>query len=271
MTSVNFATKINSIPKMEDYKSIPNLIEELSSRIAELEDGKLNVSDLESLSDNARELYERLLVLKHLAYEDLVKEKEAKKPEQIPFKIGKNKNQAPIPENQTSLIDAIEEIDESVNDEPVVEEIQTKIELEEELELPTEEIKEEAIEEVHIPEETESIVEEPEEDLVVQEKVEEGQKDSSSIESESIVEKHSKTAISNLRSEINLNQKFQFINILFDGDNKLYDSTLQKLNEQNKLDEALSLYESTKVVDQENEDCEEVELMFKELLERRYI
>ena len=58
------------------YQNLNDLVEALKEQIAKLENQELSVSDIDAIQSNARELYERLTVLKYAAIEKLVKPEE---------------------------------------------------------------------------------------------------------------------------------------------------------------------------------------------------
>jgi len=113
--------------------TIGELIDQLRELNRQLEGGNLSTEDIVKMSDLSRDLYERLVVIRHRSYEQLLaaEEETANEPEpdveeepandesdevrrpSIP--VGK----ASVPPNQISLIDSIEEIkrmETSLND-----------------------------------------------------------------------------------------------------------------------------------------------------------
>ena len=229
----------------QQFKSMQELVEELSHYLAEIEEGNGDLDRLKEMVDNARELYERLVVMRHKAFEETADEEIVKEiveepspataveteseetfQESIPFSIESHEIEeaeetkesradtstepTAVPENQTSLIDAIEEI----KGESVAE----KYELEN--------------------------------------------------ESESLVEKLEKAPIEDLVSVITLNQKFQFIKELFGGDNERYIAEIDSFDRMDSWASAknvlASLKEELKWEEGETED------EFIELIQRRY-
>ena len=253
--NLEFTTSSIFVPQFEmmssqQFKSMQELVEELSHYFAEVEEGNGDLDRLQEMADNARELYERLVVMRHKAFEETADEEVVKEivsepspapvvetesggtfQEAIPFSIesheiaetGKKEVEetdedrvepepetTAVPENQTSLIDAIEEI----NEESVAE----KYELEN--------------------------------------------------ESESLVEKLEKAPIEDLVSVITLNQKFQFIKELFGGDNERYIAEIESFDSMDSWASAKNVLASLKKELKWEEG--ETEDEFMELIQRRH-
>ena len=86
---------------------------------------------------------------------------------------------------------------------------------------------------------------------------------------ESVAEKVQHNKIDDLKSAIGINEKFQFINELFDGNMKEYTVALDQINNFTTLDEAANYLANLKEVykwDSENP----VAINFQELVERRF-
>lgn len=88
---------------------------------------------------------------------------------------------------------------------------------------------------------------------------------------QSVGEKLTKSKIEDLRKAIALNQKFLFINDLFEGEKAIYEETIDKLNTLNSMEEA-SDYLKTEIEDKYNwkEETEAVE-QFVGLLQRKFL
>jgi len=227
------------------YTSIRHLAEELKQAALSLEEGNLTVSDLETMVENSRNLYERLVVLRHFAYQKEVDERvEEPITMEIPFSINTDETvenetlisatpEAPVPvveesENvlepttptaQTSLIDAIDELSEEDNDEK---------------------------------KEEKSLVDQfADEQAVV-----------------SLADKLVKAPIEDLAKAITLNQKFIFISELF-GDASQYEQAIEALNHCTDFEGAMEVLQQWTNLDawKEGDSAKE----FHDLLQRRFL
>jgi hypothetical protein len=223
------------------FKSIPELLNYLNHQLAALEGGKLSSSELDKLVGSAREVYERLLVVRHKAYEKITKASNAtvvnepmasiietsfaadnvtKKPEA--FRLNFAPRQNDLTKNQISLIDSIEEINKQ----------QTK-------DLPS----------------TKTLHER----LV------------SEVEVSTLGEKLERLPISDLKKAIGLNQKFVFINELFNKDHEIFETTLLTINNFSSAIEADNFINNNLKArfnwDTSNENVKD----FFELVERRFL
>jgi len=216
------------------YQNLNALVEEIRSELLKLDNSELSLADVDAIQANARELYDRLTVLKYLAMERLVDEPEPEPnidKEQgndsvdvdmspIKFKLGNAEKK--IPENQTNLLDAIEESG-----------------AEEEAE---------------------------ESDLGNL-----NQKLADTSESKSVAEKLKSQPIPDLLAAIGINQKFLFMNDLFDGERDEFHNSLGELN---KFDSFLDAdnYIRNNLMSKYSWDMESPSaIRFMELIERRYL
>ena len=109
------------------YQNLNDLVEEIKSGLLKLENSELSVTDVDAIQANAKELFERLTVLKYLALERLAdgskndissqESLDSEDAEIQPIKIKIGNPEEKVPENQTNLLDAIEE--SGVDLEPV--------------------------------------------------------------------------------------------------------------------------------------------------------
>ena len=87
---------------------------------------------------------------------------------------------------------------------------------------------------------------------------------------QTVGEKLNTTKIGDLRKEIRLNQKFLFMNDLFEGEKMLYDKTIDKINTCETLLEA-SLFLKEEIEETYNWDSESpTVIQFKELVSRKF-
>jgi hypothetical protein len=303
----------------QQYKSMQELAEELNQYLAAIGEGTGDVDRLQEMVGNARELYERLVVTRHKAFEDVVNEPEDEVEEEaiaepeveesveqpaediqeaIPFSIGMSAVKTPIsldldnyePEEkkESEKVESVEaeqlEIESSPEpEEEPKEEMQVSIGMSAVMEPQSldldnyepEEKKESAQPEkaLHSEPEVESpIVPENQTSLIdaIEEISEESfvEKYASEDDSESLVEKLEKAPIADLVSAITLNQKFQFIRELFDGDNERYLAEIESFDSMDSWNSAKNVLGA---LDKEFgwEDGEVLE-EFAELIQRRH-
>ncbi|NQX91903.1 MAG: hypothetical protein HRT74_07245 [Flavobacteriales bacterium] len=277
--------------KKDTYKDLNDHVLALESTLKQLNAGHLSVEELDDAVNSAREIYERFIVIRHRALDKEVKGGNAKP---IPFQI------PTIGRNQTSLIDAIEEAETTESQTKQKAEKKTPAqeggllfvtdEIEEEQE---EEVKEERAEEVEeLVEEVEVAEVENEVDAVssedsasdqiseLEEEPQPEEKPEPVIQKEAetetasatatLAEKLEKTPIADLKSAISLNRKFQFINVLFDGDADKYENAIQQLNTNQTADEAVAWVNENLTMTFEDEDHQAVIDFFVDLVERRH-
>ncbi len=295
-----------------------DLLLHMQSVLQRMNAGNLHAEELNEAVESARMLYERLIVIRHRAYDRLGKGDSLSSA--YNFRLDRY-----VPVNQTSLFDAIHEIEvekskgeqsslftleeESIDVEPKEESTEVVIEpvLEEELseeevpengeafevkeEVPSSPQKEETLaitdekepqeeevapsleEEIRPedqPTENEQQVQSKEELKTQPEKTSPTTETIGSTGSTSIAEKLEKTPLSDLKSAIGLNRKFQFINTLFDGDGSAYDAAIQFLNQDQNAAEVPSWIENKLPKEFEDEDEQNVLEAFIELIERRH-
>lgn len=279
----------------EKYKDIQLLTAELAGQVQAMQNGELPADELDSMAEKARDLYERIIVIRHLAYERIVKSggegNKAEEPKVMPFRI--NMKQSPISQNQTSLIDVIEELtngDETVSEDKVEssdnkEVTQTDDELSEETVEDSPE-NQSTEQEKKAPENTGRQKERAPEELA-SEKVDKEKpqikKEPQHIDSvndlagvntekqETIADRLKKSPIQDLKKAIGLNQKFLFINELFEGDASAYEESIEILNNAVSMAEALKYFDKNLVSDNDWEEDHPSVVDLKELVQRRHV
>ncbi len=92
---------------------------------------------------------------------------------------------------------------------------------------------------------------------------------SEKIIEESVADVINKTIISDLKAAIGINEKFFFINELFDGNMKDYNETIDSLNGFNNKNEAIDYFNDLKSKNRWKDDNEAV-MQLTELIDRRY-
>jgi hypothetical protein len=239
-----------------DYKNLKDLTKSLSNGINKLESGKLDSNELTSLLEDSRTLHERITVLQYLAFEKEVKVKEVKKQKKEPKKqqgsfelnfgtqeiiedtnVENGHESKPedldedTPGNQTNLLDAIEEHVEDVDAEEDSKYVVEKTNLDNSTSI--------------------------------------NDTFASGAPEKTVADKLSRQPIKDLKSAIGLNQKFLFMNDLFEGENEIFNNAINKINSFNTLPEAIAFIDSelSSAWDKENSSV----LNFMDLVERRFM
>ena len=239
-----------------DYKNLKDLTKSLSNGINKLESGKLDSNELNSLLEDSRTLHERITVLQYLAFEKEVKVKEVKKQKKEPkkqqgsFELNFGTQEIiedtsvedghesktedldeDTPANQTNLLDAIEERVEDVDAEEDNKYVVEKTDLDHSTSI--------------------------------------NDTFASGTSEKTVADKLSRQPIKDLKSAIGLNQKFLFMNDLFEGENEIFNNAINKINSFNTLPEAIAFIDSelSSAWDKENSSV----LNFMDLVERRFM
>lgn len=270
------------------YQSMSELVKNISQKLESLEKGQLPAEEIDQLANDARELNERLVVLRYKAYEKqlIVKPvaQESKKEEERVIEGFKLSLSTPDPQ-QINLIDVIEE---ESSEQEEVSNLQPAVSSEQEIvgSLQSADGSLEVLEEKPETENKPSTFNfqpstpnpqpstfnsKPGLSNESNTKAETSSLNQklSATQQPTLAEKLQKKPIADLRAAIGLNQKFLFMNDLFEGENSTYNEAIAKLNAFSNVDEAKNYllelgtrYKWTL----ENENV----LTFTELVERRY-
>jgi hypothetical protein len=250
------------------YKSIAEIVKRLSAEIEKLENGEMNVEELEGVLDDVRSLHERIAILQYLAVQSNTASSEERAPSSFSFGVDQSMlDSLREPPNQTNLLDAIER--ENFPDEiPFEDEPEEVVQPVAEAPAPIVE-PEPQPEPVAVVEEKEEEKEESVEVETTEEPKSINETFSSNQEVESLAQRLGKKPISDLAEAIGLNQKFLFMNDLFEGENNLYKEAIQALNGFNSFfeaDEYINVLSSRHSWDSTSKSVKD----FIELVERRY-
>jgi hypothetical protein len=278
----------------DTYKSIPEIINQLKTLSDQLESGNMPASELETMLDNVRELYERMVVLRYKALEAEAKkeepvvipgpEPEPEVKEEAPVveesteSFGEIKFSVGIPEEQEPEVEETRELEPEVEPEPEVEQVAVP-EVEKTPEPEPVEVEESApetpIEAVNSPEKQVQPDIHPNQTNLL-DAIEERQKEESfnekfaSSESKSVGDKLQKSRIEDLKKAIGINMKYLFMNDLFEGENTIFNEAVDQLNEFGNWDEAKS-YMNTLQEKYNWDQGHKSVVKFTELVERRYV
>lgn len=246
-----------------NYKSIKEILNSLNLSIDALEGGALNVEQLEEVLQDARELHERIAILQYMSI--LPKEENTKTTveinvEKVPspakkpmnFQFAFDESEPIAPTNQTNLLDAIQEEEVPMpvsSSKTESESLPDPVSVETENEKQTSETLNKKLED----NQTESL----------------NDKFSEQSEKVSLADRLSKKPIPDLVKAIGLNQKFLFMNDLFEGENNHYNEAINNLNNFASFIEA-DEYINTLKARHNWENTSNTVKEFVELIERRY-
>jgi len=222
-------------------------------------EGKIPVLEFEILKDNVRQLYEKLYLLQRMNDPfELIKQKEHEIPQALPANPSKKDETAEL-ESVPPFIPPVQIIEE-VN-EPSESEAETvKIDLSSS-ETPAEKIKEED-NHLETKEETVKLDLFASETTAFNEKLMEARE-------QSLGPRFRQSTPADIKSLININDKFTFINELFDGDYKEYTHTIEIFNNFDERGEAFEFLDSLLKNNLWNSTSPAF-LKLKEIIEKRF-
>jgi hypothetical protein len=227
------------------YPRLQELASNIQTQMERLKAGELSLEELELVTEQGRELYERLVVLRYKAYNETVTGRQdievVQESNELITEGEAPKQDAP---HQVSLIDAIEEV--------------TKEELFDEAPLFALNTKEESpvsntlFDLAALPA-TQSV-----NDMLAQ----------TIVQHETLAQHHTNTPIADLKIAITLNQRFQFSRELFKGNNQDYEVAIDLLNTSSKEDALQYVKSLESKYEWSNESS--VARDFRTLVERRH-
>lgn len=270
---------------MEKFKSIPELIQSLNLLAQRINKGTVGLEEFEVTLRDARELYERLVILRYKAIEDRNLMGMARRPPDEANAASPTELKEPVPEpalapKQISLIDSIEEI--AREDEP---------ETRSEVTPPAAEKTSQPVQQTIALDEPQNEKPEPdptpksEPKPAAQSVPEAGKTEpqdkrtmstlneaiSNSSQGNTLADQLGRTKIDDLAVAIGLNQKFQFIKELFDGDADAYSKAVTALNQCDSHKEAQNVLKNEWMKPYGWDEEDETTLVFLNLVERRYL
>lgn len=276
------------------FQRLSEIASELQKHIELLESGQLSTPQVEVMTNQARELYERLIVLRFRAYDKDVKSQPAAEEQaattpveavtETPVMVTEEKPQpfiAPIQleESTPEVEEPIQEIQFEIN-APTVEETEEEkavdstpfsFRVSEPTVAPNQVNLIDAIEEIESTQEIEAPKIEPAQftsPLFKTESVNDRLSKTVGAQ-ETLAQKMENTPISDLKKAITLNQRFQFSKELFKGNNQDYEVTIDRLNTSSR-DEAMRTLDTLRSKYAWNNESI-VAQDFTELVERRYL
>jgi len=269
------------------YKNTTELIKDLTDRVDDLNNGKLGLSDLDELVQSGRELYEHLVVLRHVAFEKAQTEPNEEHPqttekEAIAEAASETSVAFDLPESQDSKGDEEDTSQTDLHFDFTAMDDEVEKTIPEEKEEQPEESTAEAVQESTTEATEESAPNSQKEDVQGPPPFEtntktEDEDDNASLNDAfkkeddlSLRKKLQKTPVADIRTHISIAKKFEYISSLFDGDAGAYDEAIDFLNTCASGEDArLKLNEYTSRYSWDLEDKSIIK--FIELVERRYI
>lgn len=258
------------------YQNIAELVDEIQKNISRLNSGNLSVEEIEGLVDQTRELHERLIVLRFKAYENFAGKKEETTTEVEPESVEelpsfdltaeappekKEDRTEQEEQEQAPLFDLTEETPQPEEEEPTFD--------------LTDDIvsnQNEAFAEAAVPEAVDKPIQPSVQDKATADNGElplyQSLKDGDN--SDSLRKKLQNQPINDIKTEISIARRFEYISCMFNGDGAAYESAIQVLNTCENAEDArnkLNSYSSQYDWDLENKAI----IKFVELVERRYL
>ena len=242
---------------MGNYKDFSNM-RELIAALAEAErgitSGKLDLQGLDRACNDARDLYERLIVLRHKAREKAIKTDQERtavtEAAETPIKL--DTRPPDISPRQTTLIEAIEATDQEPLDSPRGEQVKMQGQ---------EQGQEQA-------QKTRAV--KREEKPVMTSTTQTDKKKEGAKKPATVAEKLEKASIQSLGRSISLSHKFWFVSELFSGDRIAYEKSIETIDKLEERSAAESYVEKEVITRMKKNADPEALAIFMDLIERRF-
>ncbi len=277
----------------QKFQSMNELSRMISEKIARLEEGKLLAEEISGLSNEIRELYDRIVVLQYKALEKGLKTNKESVPPVTFIKATEPRAE------EVAVAATVEKPNEEVKEVALVAAIEMPIEIQPMKftvsEIPKVEVKQQEV----IQSKVELVIEQKPVQTSFFEPVAEKKEvianpNITNVPKTSIAEKYASeqktsiaekfaaeqkvtladklkmTRINDLRTSIGINQKFLFMNDLFEGENTVFNNAINRLNSCGNGDEAKTVLSEYSMKYGWRNDSERV-IQFFELIERRYL
>lgn len=245
------------------FNNTSDLIKHLSEKIADLNNGSLSLADIDSMVEDSRSLYEQLIVLRYKAFDTFGKPNQKSEP-QINFEpVTKEAPIEIVPDIPVIPANKVEEMEEIPFDfsDITSSEPTTKIE------------------EIQPAQEPSNQVEK--QDLTSSNDLDEEEDDNESSinslnsilkkeEDQSLRKQFQNSPISDIKSQISIGKRFEYISSMFANDHAAYEDAIEFLNTATNGHQAkLKLNELSEKYEWDLEDKSIIK--FVELVERRYL
>ncbi|MFD1551185.1 hypothetical protein DNU06_16745 [Putridiphycobacter roseus] len=232
-----------------NFHSLQELASSLKDKVEKLASGSLPIDEVEALTESAKEIYERLVIIRYKSYENN-NEKVVEKVQKAVAKKVEEKEELVGSEEELMMFDFTES--EPIIQEPEVKEA-PEIVPDITIDLPIEQA------EFHPNHVEENLTEKKEGSL----------NDHFKKEDDSVGNKLSKSPIPDLKAHIGMNHKFTYIRELFNGNSEDYNVAVENLNQSGSKAAAFSLLENMQKAHSWDLESQTV-LNFTELIERRF-
>jgi len=277
---------VNNLQKMgkTSYQSLQKLVSEIEAKIVQLSEGHLPVSELEGLVKHAADLHERLAVIRYKAYEKYGEPAAKAEPVATPKAVVVETPKVIEKEPEEPSFDFTIFSEPKATEKPIAPKVEEAKEMSLEVDFSTPVFEAPKVEKKVIP------VAEPEVKKPIHVIREEVKADSTSLHEKFLKEdeiglneklkkaeeavplrkKLGLSPIADLKTEIGIGKKFEYINFLFAGDSKAYETAINELNTCANAEVArqkLNVYASVYKWDLE----EKTIIKFVELVERRFL
>jgi hypothetical protein len=256
---------------MEKFKSIPELIQSLNQLAMRINKGSVGLEEFEVTLRDARELYERLVILRYKAIEDRnlmgMSQQQPMSAAEPPVQTKTPPAEPNLAPKQISLIDSIEEIAREDVPEEAPRETPKQPEPEVEVKKPAPEPPVKKEEPKPEPAEAEKAAQKPAPEKTMSTL---NEAISNASAGNTLADQLSHSKIDDLNVAIGLNQKFRFIKELFDGDSDAYKKAVKNLNQCADYSEAQQIIENELMKPYGWDEENQTTMVFLGLVERRY-
>ena len=265
----------------KNFQSMSELAKMVHEKVSKLESGNLSAEELGGLSDELRDLYDRIVILKYKAMEKGLKVDVAARiypAETVAVAVEKPKEVAPveIQPMKFTVADTPSTVVKSMEDKKV------EVKAPEVVQPKTEQIPSPKLQpglfEIPAAKKENTVVTNPvstEQKTSIAEKYAAQQKATiaekfAAEQKMTLADKLKMSRINDLRTAIGINQKFLFMNDLFEGENMVFNEAINRVNSCNSGDEAKTVLTEYSMKYGWSGDSERV-MQFFELIERRYL
>ncbi|MBL7962737.1 MAG: hypothetical protein JNM31_02730 [Flavobacteriales bacterium] len=239
------------------YLTMRELLRAIDQRLGDLDNGRLRVDGLEALTEDSRQLYERLVVLRHQA---LLRQMQGGEGASAIVAAEPQPIRLDTKPRQISLIDAIQESEPTApsHTEPAGPERSRGAEV-----RPPSSSTAETPAKATRPSHTEPVEVRPQSPST-------GEAPAKVAQPATVASRLEQAPIADLGKAIAISQKFWFINELFGRDASAYETAIKRINTSGGVEEARAFIHTEVVTKLKKAPEEEALTTFMELVERRF-
>jgi len=265
----------------QKFQSMNELSRMISEKIARLEEGKLLAEEISGLSNEIRELYDRIVVLQYKAMEKGLKTNKETVPPVTYIKATEPRVET-LKQVQSDAVAVEKPVEIQPMKFTVVDTPKVEVKLQEVIQPKVEPVFEqkpvqtsffEPVEEKKEATVNPNISSAPKTSIAEKYAAEQKTSIAEKFAAEqkmTLADKLKMTRINDLRTSIGINQKFLFMNDLFEGENTVFNNAINRLNSCGNGDEAKTVLSEYSMKYGWSKDSERV-IQFFELIERRYL